>query len=1325
MKKKMVSAMILTLLFTSMLTVAFHIQPAQTAVSPLVVPEESAAIQGTENLASQEPPPIEWNKTYGGTFEDIGSSVVQTVDGGYAIAGTTHPYGAGSNDFWLVKTDSTGNHLWNKTYGGTDSDYAQSVVETSDGGYAIAGHTDSFGAGNSDFWLVKTDGSGNPLWNKTYGGARRDVALSGVQTVDGGYALAGWANSGDAGGFEAHLVKTDASGNMQWNKTCGGTSSDGGSSVVQTVDGGYAIAGTTNSYGSGYWDFWLVKIGKAKWGTIYIRADGSIDPPDAPMSTTDNATYTLTENIASGAYGIVVERSSIIIDGNGWTLQGDGSGTGIDLSGRENVTVHNTQINAFYYSIYLSASSNNNISGNRITNNYYGPVLGYSSDHNDLSGNNVANNYMGIVIMYSSHNNIYGNNITANNNDGILLQYSSGNSIGGNNITANYYYGILAILSSNYTIISGNNITGNNLDGILLQISTDYNSVSGNNIRANNRDGIGLESCSSNSISENSITAHNGYGIRLSFSSDNFICHNDFIDNAYQVSAHESSNVWDDGYPSGGNYWSDYTDVDFNNDGIWDHPYVIDADNQDRYPLVNPWAQTVADSFRFPLDGLWTVSQRMGRWNNDWQGYHLGEDVLRSFEAPVCAPADGVVKGNAKHTGYGYVVIIEHQLLDGSFVCSVLGHLRGAGRIAVGSTVTKGQIVGYLSSLPEENGGILHLHFGIRKGMYSEELDPDGKWRYRGYGPIDIVGSWYPPSVFIEYYNLNREILPSYDLTINTEGGGAFASSTSVFTLVYKTILSLIAWQPWWQRWSGTDNDYQNPTTVTIDSHKAVTAWFRSEPPPPCPTPSELAKSLIGADYVWGGQGWNWSQSTQSWVGGKWLDANEIKEGYYFYNATAKKVEFCTGLDCSGLVFWAYNKWAYENLSHGSYSESLTDSANMIYKYANAEFLKSSNSDPIGKEELQPGDLLFFEARAGYGDPDHVAVYVGDFPYEGQTCNVVHATITKNGLVKMVTPAWFNASDETLHTPDPEWPGESLPVNRGYGRVFNYSDRAKPSYTCKSPIDLVVTDPDGVVLTKNVGEVPGMFYVEFDSNGNGELDDTVVVWDPKIGDYSITLVPEQGALPTDDFALEASANGTTMLLADHALISEIPTDPYIITQNETTITLRNINAALTNIALSKNVVGQGHSLSINTTVQNQGTFEETLNVTLFANAIPIGTQAVSLASGNSATLTFTWNTSGFAKGNYTISAIAEPIPGETYTADNTCTGGTVRVGIPGDVDPADGYVGIDDIFNVASHFGQDPGHPSWNAIYDIAGDDYVGIDDIFIAASHFGQEENP
>jgi hypothetical protein len=210
-----------------------------------------------------------WNKTYGGTGGEWAWALVETVDGGYALAGGTESYGAGSGDFWLVKTDSAGNAQWNKTYGGTFSDYARALVETVDGGYALAGTTS---VSSVEFGLVKTDSAGNVQWNKTYGGAASDFACALVETVDGGYALAGLTLSYGAGSGDFWLVKTDSAGDAQWNKTYGGTGGEWARALVETVDGGYALAGQTGSFGAGSGDFWLVKTdsaGDAQWNKTY------------------------------------------------------------------------------------------------------------------------------------------------------------------------------------------------------------------------------------------------------------------------------------------------------------------------------------------------------------------------------------------------------------------------------------------------------------------------------------------------------------------------------------------------------------------------------------------------------------------------------------------------------------------------------------------------------------------------------------------------------------------------------------------------------------------------------------------------------------------------------------------------------------------------------------------------------------------------------------------------------------------------------------------------------------------------------------------------
>jgi hypothetical protein len=217
-----------------------------------------------------------WAQTFGGGNPEYGRSAIPTVDGGFAVAGSTRSFGAGNYDFWLVKTDALGNHVWNHTYGGSGVDGAYCLIQASDGGYVIIGDTDSFGAGGRDFWLVKTDALGNHVWNHTYGGPVNDIGASVVQTSDGGYLMVGSTYSFGAGGSDFWLVKTDGAGNHQWNHTYGGIAPDQGTSVIQTPDGGYAAAGNTQSFGSGLEDMWLVKTdkqGNHVWNHTYGGSD--------------------------------------------------------------------------------------------------------------------------------------------------------------------------------------------------------------------------------------------------------------------------------------------------------------------------------------------------------------------------------------------------------------------------------------------------------------------------------------------------------------------------------------------------------------------------------------------------------------------------------------------------------------------------------------------------------------------------------------------------------------------------------------------------------------------------------------------------------------------------------------------------------------------------------------------------------------------------------------------------------------------------------------------------------------------------------------------
>lgn len=245
----------------------------------------------------------EWIKTFGGAQDDEGYCVRQTSDGGYIVAGVTSSYGAGSRDVWLIKTDHSGDQEWARTFGGFSSDGAWSAQQTSDGGYIITGWTYSNGPGIlGNAWVIKTDTSGIEEWNQVFGGDDVDRGYSVQQTTDGGYILTGYTSSSGAGLYDMLLIKTDGSGNEEWNKTFGGTGRDYGNSVQQTGDGGYIAAGYTLSYGAGGDDVWLVKTdssGNEEWNNTY--GGGSSDIGYAVRQTSDGGYIIAGHTLSYGA----------------------------------------------------------------------------------------------------------------------------------------------------------------------------------------------------------------------------------------------------------------------------------------------------------------------------------------------------------------------------------------------------------------------------------------------------------------------------------------------------------------------------------------------------------------------------------------------------------------------------------------------------------------------------------------------------------------------------------------------------------------------------------------------------------------------------------------------------------------------------------------------------------------------------------------------------------------------------------------------------------------------------------------------------------------
>ena len=467
-----------------------------------------------------------------------------------------------------------------------------------------------------------------------------------------------------------------------------------------------------------------VQLTKAQLGVgkIYINADGSISPSTAPITTADNITYTLTGNVINDS--IYVERNGIVVDGTGYAVQGPGYNwegpgppptfEGIDLYNVSSVAIKNMKINAFYYGVYIGSSSNVTVSGNNITNSY-GGVLVYESANCTVSTNYVA----------------------ANNQFGIAIVYSSDNAVSENEITTTSLYGVwvesLANYNSSYNSICGNDIVGNDYGVWAFSYLTAWqngNSISRNNI-ANNNYGVELDTSVGFSLTANNIT-NNGYGIFFDSSYGNEIYHNNFNNNTQQVNA--AQNVWDNGYPSGGNYWSDYlarypnaTEID--DSGIWNTPYVIDGGGagSDRYPLMKPYNPEHDTTVKV------TPSKTI-----------IGEGYSLKIKITVANPGDFIETFNV--TVYANTTRIKTQTLmlttsrtstSTTFTWNTTGFAYGNYTISANVTLAPG----------ETNSGTASFIYGTVKVTIPGDINGDGIVNILDFGLIAVYwGQTVPPA---------------------------------------------------------------------------------------------------------------------------------------------------------------------------------------------------------------------------------------------------------------------------------------------------------------------------------------------------------------------------------------------------------------------------------------------------------------------------------------------------------------------------------------------------------------------------------------------------
>jgi hypothetical protein len=240
--------------------------------------------------------------SYGDGTYDMAVCNIGIMDGGHIIVGSTEGYGSVGDDLWMFKVDNTGSVAWNKHYGGAGNESGFNVIGTTDGGYLVVGATTSYGLGGEDIWLVKTDANGEMQWNKTYGGTFDDEGWMPIQTSDGGYLVVGIVGTSEGIG-DGWLLKVDSTGTLEWQKTYGGSGDDGLYGITPASAGGYILSGFTNSTGAGDYDAYLIRVdaqGNQQWAKSYGGAQRDVAYQAFETSETDFVIDGTTRSFGAG-----------------------------------------------------------------------------------------------------------------------------------------------------------------------------------------------------------------------------------------------------------------------------------------------------------------------------------------------------------------------------------------------------------------------------------------------------------------------------------------------------------------------------------------------------------------------------------------------------------------------------------------------------------------------------------------------------------------------------------------------------------------------------------------------------------------------------------------------------------------------------------------------------------------------------------------------------------------------------------------------------------------------------------------------------------------
>lgn len=892
--------------------------------------------------------------------------------------------------------------------------------------------------------------------------------------------------------------------------------------------------------------FLWIKLVKAE-GTICIRADGSIDPSTAPIFTADKVKYTLTGNItADSTNGVVVQRNNIVLNGAGFAVNGKmlANSNGIVLDRTRNVTVTNVTVESFRNGIY-----------------------GNMSNGGHITETNLMNCSYGIYLSSSQFNTIDGNNITQNTWAGIWLDISQNNNITKNRLA--------------------NSIT-NNFGGIVLHDLSNDNNILENCLTANNRYGIYIENCWSNTI-----------------------YHNNFTNNLFQAYVDpvtSQTNTWDNGYPSGGNYWNDYNGVDAKSgpkqdrpgsDGIGDTPYILDGNNKDNYPLMQPWTPPpVQYNITFTASG-----------------------VGSGFTGTVVA----IDRTNYTENDLPVSFMWDLGSVHSFFYVSQLG-MSGDKRYVWNSTTG-------LSTA--QNDSLTVTGSGNVTGNYVTQYQIT---LYQTGLRSDFTGK----VVTIDGANYNVTNLPV-----------AFwwnASSNHSFSFVSSLTVNSTTRYMWYST-SGLSNSQSDQLTINVSG--SIVGNY-------------ILQTIVTFD--------------EAGVSPDFAGTLLVVDGTD-YNITEFPVSFL---------------WTVGSTHTFAYDSPLTVTAN-------------------AEKRVWNGTTGLSSAQSGLINATTYGTIVGDYKTQ---YNLTLAT-SPSGIDPPSGQGWYDAGSYA-----PISTTQYVDIVSGYSRYrFNGWTTANLSeITDSSSLSTTVLVDEPKTVTATYATQYCVSFVVTPSAGGLTTPGSNDVWEDA-GSLPVSATANSGwtfslwTSNTSSISFLNSNSSSTM-----AIINGVGTIVANFGQHD---------VAVTKVTSLKSVVGRGYVTYINVTVANEGDFTETFNVTVHANGTAVANQQTkNMNPAVRFTLTFTWNTTDLAYGNYTINAYAWPVLGETDTANNNCTCGVqVHVGVPGDVSSStpgayDLRVDIQDIAYIVKLFNIKPDSPSWNPNADLNNDGAVNMKDIAIAIAYYNRLES-